>query len=149
MGVKTTVPMDNVKSLLIHDQKRKAFSNELEILIIYYVTKSNGLWNAHTVSSGGVSTLEIAWICKKILTFWRVLVIFTSHRHGKLIRVSKDFKQLGNYLKTTQTQIKGIKSILQRNSQYLRNIRFSYEFSDWVERLPIFCTVAEWLIFIR
>ena len=34
MGVKTTVPMDNVKSLLIHDQKRKALDNELEILII-------------------------------------------------------------------------------------------------------------------
>ena len=34
MGVKTTVRMNNVKSLLIHDQKSKALGNELEILII-------------------------------------------------------------------------------------------------------------------
>ena len=34
MRVKTTAPMDNVKSLLINDPKTKAFGNELDILII-------------------------------------------------------------------------------------------------------------------
>ena len=149
MGVKTTVPMDNVKFLLIHDQKRKAFGNELEILIINEVTKSNGFWNAHTVSCGGVSSLEMAWIFKKILTFWHVLVMFTSHVHGKLIRHWNYFEQFWNYLKITQTQIKGIKSIIEWNSSYMRTVRFWYEFSGWVERLPVFSTVAEWLKFIR
>ena len=41
-----------------------------------------------------------------------MLVIFTSHVHGKLIRDWNYFEQFGNYLKITQTQIKGIKSIL-------------------------------------
>ena len=112
MIVKTTAPMDNVKSLLINDPKMKALGNELEILIISKVTQSNGSWIAHTVSCGGVATLEMAWICKKILSFWRVLVILTSHVHRKLIRDWNCFKQFGNYLKVTQTQIKGIKSIL-------------------------------------
>ena len=103
----------------------------------------------HTLSCGGVATLEMAWIFKKILTFWRVLVIFTSHVHGKLIRDWNYIEQFGNYLKITQTQIKEIKKILERSSQYNRTIRFWYEFSSWVERLPIFSTVAEWLIFIR
>ena len=103
----------------------------------------------HTLSCGGVATLEMAWIFKKILTFWRVLVIFTSHVHGKLISVWNYFRQFRNYLKKSQAQIKGIKSILERNSQYVRTIRFWYEFSGWVERFPIFSTVADWLIFIR
>ena len=34
MRVKTTAPMDNVKSLLINDGKMKALGNELQILII-------------------------------------------------------------------------------------------------------------------
>ena len=34
MRVKTTEKMDNVKSLLINDPKRKALVNELEILSI-------------------------------------------------------------------------------------------------------------------
>ena len=69
MRVKTTAPMDNVKPLLINDPKMKALGNDLEILIISYVTQWNGFWNAPTVSCGGVAILEMAWICKKNISF--------------------------------------------------------------------------------
>ena len=49
----------------------------------------------------------------------------------------------------SQTHVKGIKRILQRNSKYIKTIRFWYEFSGWVERLAIFSTLSEGLIFIR
>ena len=48
-----------------------------------------------------------------------MLVIFTSYVIGKLISVWNYFRELGNYVKVTQTQIKGIKSFLQRNSEYI------------------------------
>ena len=93
--------------------------NKLEILIMSSLTQSNEFPNAETVSCGGVATLEMAWICKKISNFWRVVVIFTSYVLGKLIRVGNHFTQFGNYLKISQTQIKGIKRILQRNNEYI------------------------------
>ena len=149
MRVKTTAPMDNVKSLLINDRKMKALGNELQILITTWATQSNGFWHAHTLSCRGVAALQIAWICKKLLTFWRVLVILTSYVPGKLTRVWSYYRQFRNYLKITKSQIRGIKRILRRNSDYIKNIWFWYEFSCWVETLPIFSTLAESLIFIR
>ena len=100
--------MENVKSLLIKDPTTKALGNELEMLIISEPTQSNGFSNVHTVSCGGVGTLEMAWICKKTLTFWRVLVVFTSYVPGKLMRVWNCYRQFQNYLKWTENQIKEI-----------------------------------------
>ena len=108
----------------------KAFGNELEILILSELTESNGFWNPHAVLLGGVATLQMAWICKKLLNFWSVLVIFTSDLIGKLICVWNYFRQFRNYLKKSQTQMKEIRRILWRNSEYIKRIRFSYEFSD-------------------
>ena len=53
-----------------------------------------------------------------------MLVIFISYVIGKFIIVWKYFRQFRNYLKKSQTQIKGIKRILQRNSEYLKGINF-------------------------
>ena len=53
-----------------------------------------------------------------------MLVIFTSDLIGKLVCVWNYFRQFRNYLKKSQTQIKGIKRILQRNSKYLKGINF-------------------------
>ena len=82
--VNTTAPMDNVKSLLIDHTKTNALAKELDILMVSWLTESNGFGNAHTVSCGCGSTLEMAWILKNLWNFWCVLLIFTSYVTGKL-----------------------------------------------------------------
>ena len=81
----------------------------------------------------GMNTLfhvEVLLLCKwpeygkKLLTFWRVLVILTSYVPGKLIRVWNYYLQFRQYLKITESQKKGIKRILQRNSEYIKNMIF-------------------------
>ena len=61
---------------------------------------------------------------QKIVNFSRVLVILTSYVPGKLIRVWNYYLEFRKYLKITESQKKGIKRILERNSEYIKNMIF-------------------------